>query len=345
MKKRLPFHILFWLIYYLWSSYVTASFDYKFYRAFMSEAITLPLKIVVAYFLLYYLLPKYILTGKYKKLIIIFFLLALIAGFIFRVLQGAIILPVFYPQRPFTPWDIGRFMWALFEIFSISAILLSIKLFILKFESMQREKELENEKLQTELSFLKAQINPHFLFNTLNNIYGLSLKNSPQTSDSILKLSELLRFILHDGSMSEIKIIDEIKIINDYIELEKLRYGERLNINFKIDIDNQNQMIAPLILLSFIENSFKHGASESRFNSSINISLLLKNGYLTFSVINSKEGGSYNDNGIGLKNIRRQLELIYESRHSINIQNSNDLFELKLTINLLEHANIKLPDR
>ena len=345
MKKRLLFHILFWLIYYLWSSYVTASFDYKFYRAFMSEAITLPLKIVVAYFLLYYLLPKYILTGRYKKLIIIFFLLALTAGFIFRILQGAIILPVFYPQRPFTPWDIGRFMWALFEIFSISAILLSIKLFILKFESMQREKELENEKLQTELSFLKAQINPHFLFNTLNNIYGLSLKNSPQTSDSILKLSELLRFILYDGSMPEIKIIDEIKIINDYIELEKLRYGERLNINFKIDIDNQNQMIAPLILLSFIENSFKHGASESRFNSSINISLLLKYGYLTFSVINSKEGGGYNDNGIGLKNIRRQLELIYESRHSINIQNLKDIFELKLTVNLLEHANIKLPDR
>ena len=345
MKKRQLFHILFWLIYYLWSSYVTASFDYKFYRAFMSEAITLPLKIVVAYFLLYYLLPKYILTGRYRKLIIIFFLLALTAGFIFRILQGAIILPVFYPQRPFTPWDIGRFMWALFEIFSISAILLSIKLFILKFESMQREKELENEKLQTELSFLKAQINPHFLFNTLNNIYGLSLKNSPQTSDSILKLSELLRFILYDGSMPEIKIIDEIKIINDYIELEKLRYGERLNINFKIDIDNQNQMIAPLILLSFIENSFKHGASESRFNSSINISLLLKNGYLTFSVINSKEGGGYNDNGIGLKNIRRQLELIYESRHSINIQNLKNIFELKLTVNLLEHANIKLPDR
>ena len=171
-EKTAAVSYFFWLIYYLWSSYVTASFDYKFYRAFMSEAITLPLKIVVAYFLLYYLLPKYILTGRYKKLIIIFFLLALTAGFIFRILQGAIILPVFYPQRPFTPWDIGRFMWALFEIFSISAILLSIKLFILKFESMQREKELENEKLQTELSFLKAQINPHFLFNTLNNILG-----------------------------------------------------------------------------------------------------------------------------------------------------------------------------
>ena len=345
MKKRLSYHILFWLVYYLWSSYVTASFDYKYYRAFMSEAVTLPLKILVAYFLLYYLLPKYILTRKYSKLLIIFFLLALTAGIIFRILQGAIILPVFYPKRPFTPYDIGRFMWALFEIFSISAILLSIKLFILKFESMQREKELENEKLQTELSFLKAQINPHFLFNTLNNIYGLSLKNSPQTSDSILKLSELLRFILHDGSMAEIKIGDEIKIIKDYIELEKLRYGERLTINFKIDIDNENQMIAPLILLSFIENSFKHGASESRFNSSINISLVLKNEYLSFSVINSNEGGSYNENGISLKNITRQLELIYESRHSINIQNLNNLFELKLTVNLLKHANIKLPDR
>ena len=155
----------------------------------------------------------------------------------------------------------------------------------------------------------------------------------------------MLRFILHDGSMAEIKIVDEIKIINDYIELEKLRYGERLTINFKIDIDNENQKIAPLILLSFIENSFKHGASESRFNSSINISLVLKNEYLSFSVTNSNEGGSYNENGISLKNITRQLELIYENRHRITIKNLHDLFELKLTVNLLEHANIKLPDR
>ncbi len=342
MKKGLLRHILFWIVYYVWSSYVSASFDYNYLRAFISEAVTLPLKIAVTYFVLYYLLPRYVLPKKYKQLVLLFSILVVISGFIFRVLQGEIILPLYYPERPFTPWDAGRFMWAVFEIFSIAAIALSIKLFMLKFESMQREKDLEKEKLQTELSFLKAQINPHFLFNTLNNIYGLSLKNSSKTSDSILKLSELLRFILHDGSLSEIKIEEEIKIINDYIELEKLRYGDRLKIIFEQEIDDENRKIAPLLLLSFVENSFKHGASESRFDSFIKIFLILKNGYLSFSVHNTKEGNEYNDNGIGLKNIRRQLELIYGDKHTVELKNSHDLFEANLSINLNEHETPEL---
>jgi len=244
MKKRLLRHLLFWIVYYLWIAYISASYDYNYSRAFISEGITLPLKILVTSIILYYLLPRYVLTKKYKQLILYFSLLAFVSGFIYRVLQGQIILPIYFPERPFTPWDGGRFMWAVFDIFSVSAIALTIKLFLMKFESMKREKDLEKEKLQTELGFLKAQINPHFLFNTLNNIYGLSLKNSSKTSDSILKSSELLRFILHDGSQPEIKIEDEIKIINDYIELEKLRYGDRLNIIFEKEIDGTSRILA-----------------------------------------------------------------------------------------------------
>lgn len=343
MKRRLFTHILFWMVYYLWVVFVNASYDYKFPRAFITEGITLPIKIIVVYTVLYYLLPKYFLKKKYGQLFLISGLLVISTGVTYRILQGAIILPVYYPALPFTPWDAGRFMWALFDIFSVVAIALSIKLFRLKSESAQREKELEKEKLQAELSFLKAQINPHFLFNTLNNIYGLSLKNSPETSDSILKLSGLLRYMLQDGSLPQIKLADEIKTIHDYIELEKLRYGERLNISFEKETDNENEMIAPLLLLTFVENSFKHGAAESRFHSTINISLKLRNGYLSFTVLNSKEGESRNDHGIGLKNIHRQLELIYGSHHKIEILNSKDAFETYLTINLKEHAKAQMP--
>lgn len=342
MKKRVLYHVLFWLVYFLWGSYVTASYDGKFYRAFMNEVIQLPLKISVTYFMMYYLLPKYVITKKYQQLFFIFSLLVICSTLVFRLTMYTIIQPRFYPESEIHFWNYGRILWGVFEIFSVAAIALSIKLYKSKYEDMQREQELEKEKLKTELSFLKAQINPHFLFNTLNNIYALSLKNSPQTANSILKLSELLRFMVHDSSMQKIKLTDEIKIMNDYIELEQLRYGNRLSIVFETDSDNPNEMIAPLLLLPFVENSFKHGASEARFNSSINISLKLKKSILTFKVINTKEDEKYNENGIGLKNIRRQLELIYGKSHELEINNSAHLFEAYLKINLAEHAKAEL---
>jgi two-component system, LytTR family, sensor kinase len=347
MKRRLLLHTLFWVAYYVSVSYITASYDDRYYRAFMSEAVSLPLKIVATYFVLYYLLPKYLFKKKYLQFVLVSVVLILITGVSFRILQGAIILPYFYPELPFTPWDPSRFMWDAFEVFSASAIAVSIKLYLLKQQSQLHEQELEKEKLQAELSFLKAQINPHFLFNTLNNIYGLSLKNSEQTPGTILKLSSLLRFMLEDGAAAKIKIRDEVQNLDNYIELERLRYNDRLNIDFKKEIDNENEMIAPLLLLPFVENSFKHGASESQFDSAISISLTLKNHLLSFEVINSKEAeiSKKENKGIGLKNIQRQLELIYGKYQSLKIKNSQDIFKTYLTINLGEYEKAQMPDR
>jgi len=312
----------------------------------MTDLIQLPLKILVTYFIIYYLLPKYFNTKKYKQLVLISILLVISSGSIFRIIQGKITLPIFYHERQFTPWDPGRFLWALFEVFFPAMLATSIVLIKSKFESMKREQELQKEKLKTELNFLKAQINPHFLFNTLNNIYGLSLINSPQTSGSILKLSELLRFILRKGTLTEIKIEDEVKILYDYIELEKLRYGERLNYSFQTEIDNQDEMIAPLLLLPFVENSFKHGASESRFISFISIYLKLIDGLLVFKITNSKEKKrGDNENGLGLKNIQRQLELTYGIHHHLDIQNTVNDFSISLTINLKEYEKTQLYNR
>ncbi len=251
--------------------------------------------------------------------------------------------PYFYPESEFHFWNFAKMLWGTFDIFSVAAIAVSIKLFKLKYEGVEREHELQKEKLQTELSFLKAQINPHFLFNTLNNIYGLSLKNSPQTPDAILKLSELLQFMVHDGAAAEIRLADEIKTLKDYIELEKLRYGNRLQVDLSLDIDNEDQMIAPLLLIPFVENSFKHGVSESRFNSTISIALKLRNGQLHFNVKNSREGNDLNTAGIGLKNISRQLELIYGNDHQLTIKSLETTFEVFLVINLNAHAHAQLP--
>lgn len=346
MKKRIAYHCLFWLIYLIWGSYITGSYDGNYKRAFLSDLIHLPVKLAVAYFLLYYLLPRYNQTKRYGQQLIILILLIIVSAFIFRATIYFIIQPYFYPESEIHFWNYPKFLWSVFEVFSISAIAVSIKLFKGKYEGLQREQELEKEKLKTELRFLKAQINPHFLFNTLNNIYGLSLKKAPETPESILKLSGLLQFMVHDGSEDSIKLTDEITAINDYIALEKLRYGKRLNIIFEKELENENVQIAPMILLSFIENSFKHGAGESRKDSFIHIKLVVKDEKVLFQVTNSKEGESSDDQtGIGLKNISRQLDLIYGKSHSLDIYNSSELFTVVLKINLNDHAKTSLSHR
>jgi two-component system, LytTR family, sensor kinase len=343
MTKRFLLHLLFWLTYFVWGVYVMGSYDGNFSRSFLADVSQLPIKVASTYFIMYYLLPNYLATRQYKQLLFLLFLLIVVSSLIFRFTIYKVIQPYYYPDSEFHFWNFGKMLWGTFEIFSIAAIAVSIKLFKQKYASIEREQALQKEKLQAELSFLKAQINPHFLFNTLNNIYGLSLKNSPQTSDAILKLSELLQFMVHDGAAEKIKLTDEINMLKDYIELEKLRYGDRLKVNLEIDLDNENESIAPLLLIPFVENSFKHGASQSRFNSSISIVLKVKEGVLTFRVSNSKETQSENTDGIGLKNIRRQLELIYGKYHQLKILNLDDTFIINLTLQLKAHEATKLP--
>ncbi|MEZ4953626.1 MAG: histidine kinase [Saprospiraceae bacterium] len=193
------------------------------------------------------------------------------------------------------------------------------------------------EKLQSELKFLRSQTNPHFLFNTLNNLYHLARKNSSNTPDAILKLSGLMRFMLYECTATTIPISKEIDLIRDYIELEKLQYDNRLTVDFKVDATIENQKIAPLLLMPFVENAFKHGASESTGNIWVYIYLTIKNGVLEFSVKNSKDPDTqYSDEGIGLKNIKRQLDLIYPN-HILEIKNRENEFEIYLKIELVQN--------
>ena len=211
----------------------------------------------------------------------------------------------------------------------------------MQIEHLRNEKDLVREKLGTELEFLKNQINPHFLFNTLNNIYSLSRKKSDKAPEIVLKLSKLLRFILYESGKETITIAEEIRILEDYVELEKIRYNDRLKLTFDKQIDDMKQLITPLILLPFIENAFKHGVSETTEETSIAISIVLKNGNLSFFVNNSKEYDGANDvrEKIGLSNVRRQLELMYRD-FTLVIDNLADNFNVDLKINLNSHAAI-----
>lgn len=198
--------------------------------------------------------------------------------------------------------------------------------------------QLKFEKQEAELNYLKSQTNPHFLFNTLNNIYSLTRDKSDRAPESILRLSQILRYMLYETGGAYIGIEQEIKIISDYIELEKLRYDDALLVNFYYDIEDMRQSIPPLLLVPLVENAFKHGVSETRNRPFADIHISIKNRILNLVVKNSTEQTeSFAKENIGLSNLRRQLELLFTD-YSLTTKNNERTFIVSLTINLSSHV-------
>jgi len=204
----------------------------------------------------------------------------------------------------------------------------------------QRAQQLLIEKQQAELSYLKSQTNPHFLFNTLNNIYSLARDKSDLAPEMILRLSKILRYMLYEAGGPFVAIEQELKVIGDYISLEKLRYDDSLRINFNYDVEDMKQALPPLLLIPLVENAFKHGVSETRLQPFIEIHLSVVKRQLAFSVRNSTEAsagdGQVKEN-IGLSNLRRQLELLYTDYH-ISLEQRESEFFATFKINLASHV-------
>ncbi len=200
--------------------------------------------------------------------------------------------------------------------------------------------QLRIEKQEAELNYLKSQTNPHFLFNTLNNIYSLARDKSDLAPESILRLSKILRFTLYETNGKYICIEQELKIISDYIALEKLRYDDSLQVTFNYDIEDMKQALPPLLLIPLVENAFKHGVSETRYQPFVDIHLSIHKQQLAFFVKNSTEELSeegYVKNNIGLSNLKRQLELLYTD-YNLSVQQGESEFTVKLKINLASHV-------
>jgi LytS/YehU family sensor histidine kinase len=193
---------------------------------------------------------------------------------------------------------------------------------------------LENENLIAELAFLKSQINPHFLFNSLNNIYSLAYQKSEKTPEAILKLSEIMRYMLYESNEDKVELSNEIRYLENYIELQKLRFKDNIYIKFEINGDLLGLMITPLVLISFVENAFKHGIATDSENP-ISISLNLTDGKLLFHVSNIKSSMNKDiTGGIGLQNVQRRLSLIYKDRYRLQIDDTNDIYNCELYLNL-----------
>jgi hypothetical protein len=198
---------------------------------------------------------------------------------------------------------------------------------------IKKEEQIQTQNTIAELSLLRSQISPHFLFNVLNSLYALSLKKADETPDVILKLSDILRYSLYESQGKEIPVADEIHILKTYIDIEQLRAPENTNITFEYTI-NDSVKIAPMLLLPLIENAFKHGIDSSIDASYINASLSCNSKELIFTCKNSFKEASKSKNfgGIGIKNIRKRLQLLYPMKHSLEIIKNENRFDVILKV-------------
>jgi hypothetical protein len=206
------------------------------------------------------------------------------------------------------------------------------------FKSERRTEEIEKEKISTELALLRSQVNPHFLFNTLNNIYSLAVSNSPDTATSVMKLSAIMRYVLDNAKSNFVPLNKEIQFLENYISLQRVRLTEKAVINFNTTGNNTtDKQIAPLLLIAFVENAFKYGIS-THLPSVIDIHLKVTGNQLRFAVANQKFQNNQvapDNTGMGINNTKRRLELMYHNRHSLLIENNGSTFLITLTLDLI----------
>jgi LytS/YehU family sensor histidine kinase len=205
------------------------------------------------------------------------------------------------------------------------------------FELEAKRKQMENDKLMNELKFLKAQINPHFLFNTLNNLYYLAYSQSPNTTEVIAKLSQMMRYMIYDSNYQQVLLSKEIEYMQNYISLERLRLNNEVPIDFEVEGETDNKLITPMIFITFLENAFKHGVSANNPDSWVKISIKIKGNECIYTVENSKlksVSDSKEKSGIGLQNLKRRLELSYPDKHSLKTDEQSDRYFVQLNLTL-----------
>lgn len=348
LENRILTHVLYWIAsILLWA--VVGNFGRSIsIEPLVNKLCYLPAQLVVYYFLIYYQLPKLVFKKKY----VAFFLSLVASSYVGAVIARFMIIyvyetimdsgldkdPIIDILTQIPPLMYQYLIWVyLFPFFTML-----VKLTKDHFEQKQQMERLKKDKANAELGFLKAQLHPHFLFNTLNNLYTLTLYKSDEAPDIVLKLAQILDYTLHQDKNKGIVIQKEVELIQNYIDLELLRYGDRLDFVFNKNIQHQDATIVPLVLLSIVENAFKHGASGDHGRPKIHIDLKVAEDHLAFEVFNTKPKAIQADKtnfkkGIGMNNVKRQLDLTYPNQHEFKIEETQDTYKVNLSIDLQQN--------
>lgn len=340
LKKigQLILHVAFWygvLLFYTYFFGVDSS-DYSYVKDF--SFFLMPITIVTTYVFIYKIIPDYLIPKRY----ILFGLYSLYTIIISAYL---IVISVFYGLVYLSNFQYTNMapiskslLFVAISVYLVVIIVSAFKLLKLNLKHAEETKKLETKILETqlklkeqELNYLKMQIHPHFLFNTLNTMYGFALKKADETPEMILKLSNLLDYLLYQVDKPFVALQDEINHIDDYIELEKMRFNDTLQVNFNTENILEDTKIAPMLFIPFIENSFKHGNLKQGVLQ-INIKLFCKNDTIFFEIENTTNSSLTSKNGIGLENIKKRLNLLYKDKHQLDIESTNRLFKVHLKL-------------
>ena len=332
LSHRIVYHILFWTCYIIFFTTLKAG-QGDFWLIFSNELINSFFFGLVVYFNIYYLIPNYLSQTKFLTYSILLLLTVAVVTPI-----NVFCLYVKFIGNPEFQRDIVESQHIQFILTFIVAGSSTVLKIITDWVRHQRVRaELEKRNMRSELKFLKSQINPHFLFNTLNNLYALTLKKSDKAPEIVLKLSEMMRYMLYECNEKRVPLAKEVNYLKNYLDLERLRQGKNVEIDFTVNGDLRDQKIAPLMFIPFLENSFKHGLSNQLTQGFVHFDLEIDDHNIHMKIENSKPSIPNRDHrsgGIGLVNVRRRLDLLYPSHYQLKISDTPDVYTVNLKIDL-----------
>lgn len=345
LSRTIAIHLLFWtgvwFLYYYFFSYNSEDREYVMWFA----SLLMPLTMAVTYFAVYYLIPRYLLSEKYGRFFLFsFYVLTASSYFIVLIIYGCLIFLKKWDATNIPPM-MKNFFFILILVYLVVVIVGFVTVLNHHFKTDRKNKELQNKILtaqlqlkEQELHYLKMQIHPHFLFNTLNTIYGLAIRQSKQTPEIILRLSNLLDYILYQISKPSVSLKEEVLHIMEYVELERIRFQETLKVEIDASDIEDRIMIPPMLLMPFVENAFKHGHIREGYIR-IWIAVKVTGHKLSFRISNSIDPDKEKGNGIGLENIRKRLELHYAENYLLEKEVTEKEYTIHLQIDNL--TNIK----
>lgn len=347
-------HIIFWTIYILFNTIRWGSYFDDYSYSLKTNLLGFPIHMTLAYLNVYYLMPKFVYKKKYWSyaglVVLSLFIMLVLKYYLTYYLVSTNV----WPEGPEEPNGLS-FNYAVQMMlgeFYVVAFVTAIKVTIDWLGENNRFNDLEKRQLATELRFLRSQVSPHFFFNTLNNIYSLTLEKSDKAPEVVLKLSELMRYLLYATKKRKQDLISELNCIQNYIDLERIRFSDKLKVDVEIKGDLAEKKIAPMLLIPLIENSFKHGANQNLGDVKITLSALVKDDFLYFEVTNNLPQHSTSTDslsmsrknehsrdavkkigGIGLTNVKKRLELGYAPQdYELIINQTNQDFTVKLKL-------------
>lgn len=362
-KDRIRQHLLFWCIWYLYIALTNtaAPLSHPEWSGFKHLEYTLPESFFVVisqaplvYSILYFVFPKIVLKKRYLLALACIILLWFLSGMLSLYIIGKktpqlleLILSAKYPLSETRKAHFSFFIAVLATnkgAFTITASALMLKFGKHWYHHQHRSLQLQKENAEAQMQLLTAQIHPHFLFNTLNNIFSKTQTESPDGSKMIMSLSDMLRYILYEGRKPLVPLKQELMMIAEYINLERIRYGNKLDVHVLTPDKADDLYIAPLLLLPFVENCFKHGASNMLQNPWINLTVELKDTTLVMKLMNGKvtlnENGQ--NKGIGINNVRQRLDLLYRDKYDLQIREDEEVFVVDLRVELIRMKNAEL---